>query len=221
MCSLRHLLVSFVVLAASGCRLSEDDARSMKRAFDRAQDGVESGAEQARSTWSRVKADVERREVDWERVRQVLGTAGAEESKGPPRAPSPSSTNEQTDPWWERWEQAIACEDGECRVEQWLVLRAREDPMRLTHGVRVRPVSAGAPGRLSGFRLDRVGPNSPAHRLGFRSGDEIRVVNRQRVTEPLVQMSLWSQLGQPRRYVITFVRGGEDRAIAIDVVEAL
>lgn len=215
-------ILAVVTTLAAGCRREDAPAETIDGVVQTARSHLRQGKDEARQRWSQVKDELGDQQENLRRLEQAAEHAADQLRK--PRTPPPSDPPDEAapsnePPWWEQWESAIACDAERCQVEQWLVLRAREEPHRLAYGVRVVPAVQGQ--RLIGYRLQAVPTDSPAYRLGFRSGDEVLRINGRSVAEPLAQMSLFAQLGERRRFVVTLWRDSQEHAVVVDVVGAV
>ncbi|MBI3996824.1 MAG: hypothetical protein HY352_04125 [Candidatus Omnitrophica bacterium] len=85
--------------------------------------------------------------------------------------------------------------ETEWRVDRevvWSVLK--EHPFQLAREAALRPTFTG--GKLVGVRFASVPTDGILHQSGFQTGDVIRAVNGQSVTDPALMLRLSSQLTQ-------------------------
>ena len=68
-------------------------------------------------------------------------------------------------------------------------------------------------GELSGFKLDRITPESLLGRLGFENGDQIEAINGIAMTSPETALQAYTKLRSARELRVRVMRGGRPTQI--------
>lgn len=111
----------------------------------------------------------------------------------------------------------IRCSSGSsCTVARGKFDELRSSPSKMQKGVDIVPAIRNDV--FSGYKLKRVGSGSPAHQLGFRSGDKITHINGRDLTDDAQAMALYWSLGSSKVFKIRYERGGRKQVKSVRVV---
>lgn len=86
-----------------------------------------------------------------------------------------------------------------------------ENHAQLLRGSRMTP--AWKEGELTGFKLDRITPESLLGRLGFENGDQIEAINGIAMTSPETALQAYTKLRSARDLRVRVLRGGRPMQI--------
>jgi general secretion pathway protein C len=100
---------------------------------------------------------------------------------------------------------------GEFLLDRAAVDSILENHAQLLRGSRMTP--AWKDGELTGFKLDRITPESLLGRLGFENGDQIEAINGIAMTSPETALQAYTKLRSARELRVRVNRGGRPMQI--------
>lgn len=111
----------------------------------------------------------------------------------------------------------IRCASGSsCTIAKGTFDELRASPSKMQKGVDIVPAIRNDV--FSGYKLKRVSSGSPAHQLGFRSGDKITHINGRDLTDDAQAMALYWSMGSSKVFKIRYERGGRKQVKTVRVV---
>ncbi|MEM9478223.1 MAG: trypsin-like peptidase domain-containing protein [Verrucomicrobiota bacterium] len=113
----------------------------------------------------------------------------------------------------DQWERLVA---GERWGSLSMLTSAIDRPDRPMLGVILRPERGGPPGAV----LKEVVEGAPAALAGLKAGDRIIAIGRKRIADNRELMQHVSTLKAGGKVNVRFIRGGKERTLSVDLIEA-